>query len=187
MADVRRYCDRAMLIQDGHIALIGDPDAVADAYSDSFLPPKEVLQAQEQERQKSNLVEIKSVTTEIDGEMQKFLAESEDFDIKVVLETDREIPATQLYIDVYDGRNVPVLSMPFSTDVHRNLAMGRHVVTFAIDNVLAFGDYRINIALQNDSDRTVLAENVCRFHIKGIAAEVMSVVNPQKAVTVTMN
>lgn len=187
MADVRRYCDRAMLIQDGHIALIGDPDAVADAYSDSFLPPKEVLQAQEQERQKSNLVEIKSVTTEIDGEIQKFLAEGENFDIKVLLETDREIPTTQLYIDVYDGRNVPVLSMPFSTDAHRNLATGSHAVTFAINNVLAFGDYRINIALQNDSDRTVLAENACRFHIKGIAAEVMSVVNPQKAVTVTMD
>lgn len=187
MADVRRYCDRAMLIQDGHIALIGDPDAVADAYSDSFLPPKEVLQAQEQERQKSNLVEIESVTTEIDGEIQKFLAEGEDFDIRVVMETDREIPATQLYIDVYDGRNVPVLSMPFSTDAHQNLAPGKHIVTFAIDNVLAFGDYRINIALQNDSDRTVLAENACRFHIKGIAAEVMSVVNPHKAVTVTID
>lgn len=187
MADVRRYCDRAMLIQDGHIALIGDPDAVADAYSDSFLPPKEVLQAQEQERQKSNLVEIESVTTEIDGEVQKFLAEGEDFDIRVVMETDREIPATQLYIDVYDGRNVPVLSMPFSIDAHQNLAPGKHIVTFAIDNVLAFGDYRINIALQNDSDRAVLAENACRFHIKGIAAEVMSVVNPHKAVTVTID
>lgn len=187
MADVRRYCDRAMLIQDGHIALIGDPDAVADAYSDSFLPPKEVLQAQEQERQKSNLVEIESVTTEIDGEIQKFLAEGEDFDIRVVMETDREIPATQLYIDVYDGRNVPVLSMPFSTDAHQNFKTGKHVVVFAVNNVLAFGDYRINIALQNDSDRTVLAENACRFHIKGIAAEVMSVVNPQRAVIVTLN
>ena len=187
MADVRRYCDRAMLIQDGHIALIGDPDAVADAYSDSFLPPKEVLQAQEQERQKSNLVEIESVTTEIDGEIQKFLAEGEDFDIRVVMETDREIPATQLYIDVYDGRNVPVLSMPFSTDAHQNFKTGKHVVVFTVNNVLAFGDYRINIALQNDSDRTVLAENACRFHIKGIAAEVMSVVNPQRAVTVTLN
>lgn len=187
MADVRRYCDRAMLIQDGHIALIGDPDAVADAYSDSFLPPKEVLQAQEQERQKSNLVEIESVTTEIDGEIQKFLAEGEDFDIRVVMETDREIPATQLYIDVYDGRNVPVLSIPFSTDAHQNFKTGKHVVVFAVNNVLAFGDYRINIALQNDSDRTVLAENACRFHIKGIAAEVMSVVNPQRAVTVTLN
>lgn len=187
MADVRRYCDRAMLIQDGHIALIGDPDAVADAYSDSFLPPKEVLQAQEQERQKSNLVEIESVTTEIDGEIQKFLAEGEDFDIRVVMETDREIPATQLYIDVYDGRNVPVLSMPFSTDAHQNFKTGKHVVVFAVNNVLSFGDYRINIALQNDSDRTVLAENACRFHIKGIAAEVMSVVNPQRAVTVTLN
>ena len=186
MADVRRYCDRAMLIQDGHIALIGDPDAVADAYSDSFLPPKEVLQAQEQERQKSNLVEIESVTTEIDGEIQKFLAEGEDFDIRVVMETDREIPATQLYIDVYDGRNVPVLSMPFSTDAHQNFKTGKHVVVFAVNNVLAFGDYRINIALQNDSDRTVLAENACRFHIKGIAAEVMSVVNPQKTVKVTI-
>ena len=187
MADMLRYCDRAMLIQDGHIALIGDPDAVADAYSDSFLPPKEVLQAQEQERQKSNLVEIESVTTEIDGEIQKFLAEGEDFDIRVVMETDREIPATQLYIDVYDGRNVPVLSMPFSTDAHQNFKTGKHVVVFAVNNVLAFGDYRINIALQNDSDRTVLAENACRFHIKGIAAEVMSVVNPQRAVTVTLN
>lgn len=187
MADVRRYCDRAMLIQDSHIALIGDPDAVADAYSDSFLPPKEVLQAQEQERQKSNLVEIESVTTEIDGEIQKFLAEGEDFDIRVVMETDREIPATQLYIDVYDGRNVPVLSMPFSTDAHQNFKTGKHVVVFAVNNVLAFGDYRINIALQNNSDRTVLAENACRFHIKGIAAEVMSVVNPQRAVTVTLN
>ena len=38
MPDVRRYCDRAMLIQDGYIAKIGDPDEIADAYSDSFLP-----------------------------------------------------------------------------------------------------------------------------------------------------
>ena len=49
MPDVRRYCDRAMLIQDGYIAKIGDPDEIADAYSDSFLPPREVVEAQQKE------------------------------------------------------------------------------------------------------------------------------------------
>lgn len=186
MPDVRRYCDRAMLIQDGRITKIGDPDAVADAYSDSFLPPKEVIEAQEQEKQQSHFIAIESVTTEIDSSVQKFLAEGENFDIRVQFETDRAIPVSQLYLDMYDGRNVPVLSMPFSEDKKKELQAGKHEAVFSVDNVFAFGDYRINIALQNDSERVVLSENACRFHIKGFAAEVMSVVNPQKTVKVTI-
>lgn len=186
MPDVRRYCDRAMLIQDGRITKIGDPDAVADAYSDSFLPPKEVIEAREQEKQQSHFIAIESVTTEIDSSVQKFLAEGENFDIRVQFETDRAIPISQLYLDMYDGRNVPVLSTPFSEDKKKELQAGKHETVFSVDNVFAFGDYRINIALQNDSERVVLSENACRFHIKGFAAEVMSVVNPQKTVKVTI-
>ena len=54
-------------------------------------------------------------------------------------------------------------------------------------NVLAFGDFRICIALQTDSERLQLAENACRFHIKGSAAEVMSVVNPDNTVQATVD
>ena len=56
MPDVRRYCDRAMLSQGGYIAKIGDPDEIADAYSDSFLPPREVVEARQKEAAIRNAV-----------------------------------------------------------------------------------------------------------------------------------
>ena len=186
MPDVRRYCDRAMLIQDGYIAKIGDPDEIADAYSDSFLPPREVVEAQQKEAAIRNAVTVNAVNVAVDGETQKFLDTREDFTMNVDFECDRPVPANQLFIDVFDGRNVPVLSMPFGSEDDK-ISAGKHTAKFAVKNVLAFGDFRICIALQTDSERLQLAENACRFHIKGSAAEVMSVVNPDNTVQVTID
>lgn len=182
MADVRRYCDRAMLIQDGHIAKIGDPDAIADAYSESFLPPRNAVGAETGEKKIKNAVDVESVVIRVKGQAMKFLAEREDFDIEVAFSCDRAVEAKQLFLDVYDGRNVPVLSVPFAYDDVVVQAGARSAV-FHVDNVLAFGDYRINVSMQKESDRIVLSENACRFHIKGVAAQVMSVINPEQTVT----
>lgn len=186
MPDVRRYCDRAMLIQDGKVAKIGDPDAVADAYSDSFLPPKNAA-AEQRATKKRQVVSVESMITRVDGVDQKFLAPAEDFDIAMSLECDRSIPAKDLYVDIYDGRNVPVLSTPLSADENVSLSPGKHEIVLRIDNVFAFGDYRINVALQNDSERLMIRENALRFHIKGFAAQVMSVVNPEQTVHISID
>lgn len=178
MPDVRRYCDRAMLIQEGQIAKIGDPDEVADAYSDSFLPPKQET-PQERTGVSRLPVIVESMITQVDGESQKFLASGENFNLVAKIECDRNIPAKDLYIDVYDGRNVPVLSMPLAQD-DSVISSGKHIVIVQIDNVLAFGDYRVNVALQNDSERLMICENSLRFHIKGFATQVMSVTNPDR-------
>lgn len=178
MPDVRRYCDRAMLIQEGRIAKIGDPDEVADAYSDSFLPPKQETQQEQMEANRQPVI-VESMNTQVDGENQKFLAAGENFDLVTEIECDRNIPAKDLYIDVYDGRNVPVLSMPLAQE-DSVISPGKHVVTVQVDNVFAFGDYRVNMTLQNESERLTLRENALRFHIKGFAAQVMSVVNPDR-------
>lgn len=37
MDSVRRYCDRAMLLEDGKVVTVGDPNEVADAYSKQFI------------------------------------------------------------------------------------------------------------------------------------------------------
>ena len=102
MPDVRRYCDRAMLIQDGYIAKIGDPDEIADAYSDSFLPPREVVEARQKEAAIRNAVTVNAVNVAVDGETQKFLDTREDFTMNVDFECDRPVPANQLFIDVFD-------------------------------------------------------------------------------------
>ncbi|MSS13144.1 ABC transporter ATP-binding protein [Bifidobacterium tsurumiense] len=187
MPDVRRYCDRAMLIQNGRIAKIGDPDEVADAYSDSFLPPKVESSEQGQSDVKHEIVEAHSAVIEVEGVPLKFLSEAEDFDIKLDLTTDREIDKNKLFVDVYDGRNVPVLSMPLSHEESSMLSAGHHELVYRVENVLAFGDYRINVALQNENERAVIAQNICRFHIKGVASEVMSVINPKRVVEIAIS
>ncbi len=61
---------------------------------------------------------------------------------------------------------------------------GTHLVRYSVKNVLAFGDFRINVALQTSDSRRIVAENACRFHIKGFATEVMPVINPEVSVDI---
>lgn len=144
------------------------------------------MEARQKEAAIRNAVTVNAVNVAVDGETQKFLDTREDFTMNVDFECDRPVPANQLFIDVFDGRNVPVLSMPFGFEDDK-ISAGKHTAEFAVKNVLAFGDFRICIALQTDSERLQLAENACRFHIKGSAAEVMSVVNPDNTVQVTID
>ena len=183
MPDVRRYCDRAMFIQDGVITKIGDPDMIADAYSDSFLPPKEEP-AEDEVEDASQVIDVESVSISVDGESYKFLSENEDFDIEVRFTCDRQVDAKDLFVDVYDGRNVPVLSIPVSEVDGLVIDSGAHLVRYSVKNVLAFGDFRINVALQTSDSRRIVAENACRFHIKGFATEVMPVINPEVSVDI---
>lgn len=118
MADVRRYCDRAMLIQDGEIGIIGDPDDVADAYTYSFALPKpqEVADESEQESQ-ANYVEgvsVDDVELLVDGQPSKYFEKEQDFSLEISLRTDRDVPTDRLFVDIFDGRAVPVMSFPFS-------------------------------------------------------------------------
>lgn len=186
MPDVRRYCDRAMFIQDGRITKIGDPDEIADAYSDSFLPPKTTVEEFAEARERE-IVAVHAMSLRVGQESQKFLAEGEDFSIDIDLTCDSELRACDLFVDVKDGRGIPVLSIPLAGDDQTILKAGRHRVQLEVQNVLAFGDFTISMALQNDNDRIMVAENFCRFHIKGFATEVMSVVNPDEVVSITID
>ena len=183
MADVRRYCDRAMLIQNGKIAKIGDPDEVADAYSDSFLPPRTVESVNREKTVMSSLV-VESASLSVGGDRLKFLAGGEDFSLDFQLRVQRPLMRSRVFVDVFDGRGVPVLSVPLAKDGAEVLHEGLRDVRIGVSNVFAFGDYRVSVAVQNDVERVVVGENVCRFHIKGEAAEVMSVVDPDAVCTV---
>ncbi len=187
MPDVRRYCDRAMLIEDGRIAKIGDPDDVADAYSDSFLPKKPSVAASTAAQIPSGPLDVVSSAINVHGEELKFLAEREDFDIDVGLSLTRPLQACQIFVDVYDGRNVPVLSVPLSSDKTRTISAGRHEVKVSVTNVLAFGDYRVCVALQTEDERKEVGSNVCRFHIKGSAVDVMPVIDTEATTTVSIS
>ncbi len=184
MPDVRRYCDRAMLIEDGYIAKIGDPDEVADAYSDSFLPPRDV-EDDASPAARREAIDVSSISVLVAGEAQSFLAEGEDFSIDMDFSCDRPIDARDIYLEVTDGRNVPVLSIPLARDDEVMLSAGAHRAHVDVPGVLAFGDFCISVSLQTDDGRRIVALNARRFHIKGQAGDVMPVIKAPTSVTVS--
>lgn len=182
MPDVRRYCDRAMFIQDGHIAKIGDPDEVADAYTYSFLPKND--ETGDDDTASDAGLTVPAARVLVEGEPQSYLAEGEDFTIEVDLECTRPIKGKDIFIDVVDGRQVPVLSIPLS-DSDLVLEPGKHTVVCGIPGVIAFGDFCISIALQTSDVRKIVALNVKRFHIKGLAGEVIPVMRVPADISVS--
>lgn len=202
MADVRRYCNRAMFIQDGEISMIGDPDDIADAYSNSFLNPsqlKEKLAQQAVELQKKKLkgqtIErwsdkeleeedsrhgtVKALTVCVDGTEQKYLDRYEDFSLKLSISLPRPTASNFIHLDVVDGRGWLVFSASTTDAETRILDAGIHELEFSVENVLAFGDYHIDVVFDNGSERELIKPAAYQFHMKGFASAAMPVTVPR--------
>ena len=63
MNDVRKYCNKAMLIENGHITKFGKPDEVANAYSNIFLRRQQAEVAAENNEKKLST----SAACEVEG------------------------------------------------------------------------------------------------------------------------
>ncbi|PJM76336.1 ABC transporter ATP-binding protein [Bifidobacterium simiarum] len=176
MGDVRRYCDRAMFIKDGLIAQIGDPDTIADAYSNSFLGT--TANAEGVTDTKKRGVDVIKVRMLVDGEEQKYLDKYEDFEIEVTFDCDAPISSQALRVDVVDGRGWLVFSLPDPDDGPQVIQPGRHVIRYKVSNELAFGDYHLDIAYDDGTKRYLIMPSCYQFHMKGYATSAMPVTAP---------
>lgn len=201
MGDVRRYCNRAMFIQDGEIAMIGDPDDIADAYSNSFLNPaqlkeklaKEALKAQkktiegqkvkrwsedELEEADSKRGNVEDLTVLVEGSEQKYVDTYEDFSINLKVSVPRPTASNFIHLDVVDGRGWLVFSASTEGENIKILDEGEHELEFSIQNVLAFGDYHIDVVFDNGKERELIKPAAYQFHMRGFASAAMPVTVP---------
>nr|WP_101615312.1 ABC transporter ATP-binding protein [Bifidobacterium margollesii] len=176
MGDVRRYCDRAMFIQDGVIAQIGDPDTIADAYSNSFLGTTANAEGVTDTKQRG--VDLKSVRMLVNGEEQKYLDKYEDFEIELAFDCDAPVSSQSVRVDVVDGRGWLVFSLPDPDDGAKVLEAGSHTIRYRVRNELAFGDYHLDFAFDDGSKRYLIKPNCYQFHMKGYATSAMPVTAP---------
>ena len=175
MADVRRYCNRAMFIQDGRIAQIGDPDLIADAYSNSFLGTTATVGSGT--KGYGHDATLDGIEIQVDGAEQQYLDQYEDFDIVVDLDCKRDLRSDQIHIDVVDGRGWMAFSLPNQGEKPFIITKGKHRLTFHVQNVLAFGDYHIDVAFDDGNDRYLIAQRAYSFHLVGhvVAASPLTV------------
>ncbi|MCI1664373.1 ABC transporter ATP-binding protein [Bifidobacterium crudilactis] len=183
MGDVRRYCNRAMFIQDGKVAQIGDPDDIADAYSNSFVGTSR-SENEHPEGAKESEIRIKQVRVLVDGAEQKYIEKYEDFDIEVTFTTSKAVESSALRLDVVDGRGWLAFSLPERGGRAKVLQPGNHRIVYSVQNTLAFGDFHIDVAFDNGTKRFIIAPGAYQFHMRGYAVAAMPLTIPHTSVVV---
>jgi ABC-type polysaccharide/polyol phosphate transport system ATPase subunit len=174
MDAVRRFCDRAMLMEEGRVVEIGDPEDVAELYLDTAatepgLGPKD----SQGERHGDGSVDISAVWVEgEDGNPAKVFKQGGQLTIcaEVGFEQEMEEPKFAFVIRAEDGRNV------FSKATKRNdvrdlrVASGeRIVVRFRFENHLGVGTYEITpcVAHADKSQWADMRKNFAAFSVRG--------------------
>jgi ABC-2 type transport system ATP-binding protein len=183
MGDVRRYCNRAMFIQDGHVAQIGEPDEIADAYSNSFLGAVR-SDNEHPEGASETAITLDGIRVMANGEEQKYLDKYEDFDIEIEFSNDQAIESSALRVDVVDGRGWLAFSLPERGLSSQVLQPGRHRIAYRVQNTLAFGDFHIDVAFDNGAKRFIVAPGAYQFHMRGYAVAAMPLTVPPSTVII---
>ncbi|BDR54112.1 ABC transporter ATP-binding protein [Bombiscardovia apis] len=183
MGDVRKFCNKAMLIQDGVIAKYGLPDDVANAYSDYFLEQQQKVVQKDNEAvrlEQGNGIKLVDVKTLVNGEEAQQLEINEDFDLDVTFECAKDIERGVFAVNLIDqqGRVALATSNKVNSD-KETFTKGQHRIHFAIENVLASGDYHINIAAASGDDLLLKQSAVYQFQIKKAKLYDQSLTHPK--------
>ncbi|RBP97907.1 ABC transporter ATP-binding protein [Bifidobacterium aemilianum] len=187
MADVRRFCNKAMLIQDGIVKKFGSPNEVADAYSSSFLEQEGKQLEKENEAIRLEVgdgVRMTDVVTTADGEKNHQLDINQDFSLVFSFKCDRDIEDAVLSFSLIDSQGRLSLSMASSLDgKDRVFTTGEHRMTFDIENIFASSDYRVDVAIASGETTLFRQIGIYQFQIKNALRFNESMTHPRVSMT----
>jgi ABC-type polysaccharide/polyol phosphate transport system ATPase subunit len=197
MPSVIGYCDRAMLLDEGRIAAIGDPLDVSNRYLEVNM---RALAASAGDRSDwaARFAEVladppvrivDAWLSDSAGRRTEVLSEREPIEVHAVVEVDREIeqPAFMFHIDNSIGR-VLLSGGPsdLGLDGGRAMAGQRFRLKAAVDNHFGTGRYSFSCGvfqgLPDGSSEPASAATSLNFDVKGSQAEGMIVANHQVSV-----
>ncbi|OZG48921.1 ABC transporter ATP-binding protein [Bombiscardovia coagulans] len=183
MGDVRKFCNKAMLIQDGVIAKYGLPDDVANAYSEYFLEQQQKVVQKDNEAvrlEQGNGIKLVDVKAMVGKEETQLLNINEDFDLDITFDCSRDIKRGIFAINLIDqqGRVALATSNKINGD-QETFTKGKHRMLFSIENVLASGDYHVNIAAASGDDLLLKQSSVYQFQIRKAKLYDQSMTHPK--------
>lgn len=188
MADVRKYCNKAMLIENGRITKFGKPDDVANAYSNIFLRrQKNAVDTENKDKvlDGGTALHLKDIRVTVDGKEQSMLGINQDFKIEATVLCDRKIHDGVFAINLIDQQGrVAVAASTRSVDKTQTFSEGVHRVVFSMENVLPYGDFHINVAAVEGYELLLKTENVYNFSVSKDPEYNQVLMHPHVAVSV---
>lgn len=175
MEDVRRFCDRAILIDDGLIQHTGNADKVASAYSAMFMDEhvKKLEENSEVDGSGFELlgsVKIDDVEIFQDGKRTNAIQFKKDFSIGVSLIADDNYEDVTMGLHMINQAGQNVLAMSTKNLKEYSLRKGANRIRFDVENIFTEGAYYLALAVESNVDSKLLIKEaeIAPFSIIGL-------------------
>lgn len=181
MAAVRKFCNRAIFINNGHIEAEGDPNMVANKYSGLFR--KEYIEKLKRKTGKSeeelklysetgvnvSQVSLKQRNAKDQWKDAKLIDFRKDYQIGVKVNSPKDFEDAKISVRLTDqaGRIINVLTTR-KTGEKYTLKKGDNIVKFDVENILNEGDFTAAVYVYDKDNAELLhAPNVLKFTVAG--------------------
>jgi ABC-type polysaccharide/polyol phosphate transport system ATPase subunit len=148
MSAVESHCDRAMLIEDGRIELIGDPRDVAERYIEVLFPGKKL--ESEGEEEAGGARALAAWLTNEGGEPTEAAEPGEPVTVNLKVSVDDDLDSLRLYLELInnpEGVRIAALSLDLTAETGP-LAAGEEIsIGVRVENPVGPGNYRFSYFL----------------------------------------
>ena len=173
MNSIQRHCDRAMLIEDGRIDVIGSPLEVASRYVEvSYTRPGRLGEPVGARGGPAGAA-VKAVwVSDEEGHPVTVLERDEPLTLNARLRASEALADVRLYLELLGENGVRVAAFPVGDDGEiGDLAPGEEVeVSVRVENRLALGDYSVHQALVAQEPALRILDqgaDACKFTVTG--------------------
>ena len=185
MGAVRQFCNKAILIKDGEIAMMGKPDKVANAYSNMFIDEAAGADQHAAVKKRKWPLQLSKVSVLQGGRPKRTLNFGEEFAIDVSFRSNKAYPNANLSIQMIDQAARTILATSTKPIGDFNIHKGDNDVQFTIDNIFTDGDYYINLTINDESKDLLYEERELKtFSILGAEFSKYSLTHPKVRIAI---
>jgi ABC-2 type transport system ATP-binding protein len=190
MPIVEKYCDRALLLEDGQIKRMGASSEVASLYENMFIREEAERTRNKRLEQKKKdedtwSLKIHGVKVLQDGSVTKHIQAKKDFEIEVTLESQIDLEKANVGLSIKNRDRIMLVSTDSFENIGGiNLKKGKkRTLSFYMDNILTDGIYTINIGIADYGlivpKMLLRGEHIQEFTVTGVGAHVKSLTHPK--------
>lgn len=181
MENVRQFCDRVILIDEGHIKAEGNPDKIAAQYSKMFTDElaKEIQEggagAGDVFESRGKL-SVKELYIEQRGKKTKVVDFKKEFSVNFTFKAEEQLNNLVFAVHMVDQAGRVMMELSTRALQSFQLAKGTTRVQFVVENIYTEGEYYLNFAVRQVGQSALLVKEreKCRFAILGLNPAIYS-------------
>lgn len=177
MSNVREFCNKAILVNDGKIEIAGNPDKVASAYSkifqDEYIAELNKENKDDESKVVKQLSDIELISAKIkqNNKNTKAVHFKKPFVLELKFKSPTKHDGLTIGAHLINQAGMNMLSLSSKAMTRTlNIKDGETKIVFEIENVFSEGKYYFNVALERNEDKKLLfqQQELADFSVVGM-------------------